>query len=289
MKKLTFSGHETFHCRHLWLKKGYDFINSQNKFSEPDSVVQLGVGKNMVVSIQYWMHAFGLLDEKNQLTLIANFLFGKGGKDPFLEDYGTLWLLHYFLVKTGKASIYSLVFNEFRKERTEFTKKHLESFIVRKCNELNLTVSPNSIKRDIGVFLKNYISPMNSTTNIEDDFSAILINLDLVKEMNVSESGGYLWYTIETLERDEIPLEILLFSILDTYRDKKSISFQNLINDENSIGCIFSMNANGVKHNIDEIIKMVDNIVYTDDAGIKELQFKATLNKWDILNKYYAN
>lgn len=25
--KLTFSGHDTFHCRHLWLKKGYDFVN----------------------------------------------------------------------------------------------------------------------------------------------------------------------------------------------------------------------------------------------------------------------
>ena len=23
--RLTFSGHETFHCRSLWLKKGYDF------------------------------------------------------------------------------------------------------------------------------------------------------------------------------------------------------------------------------------------------------------------------
>ncbi|RYG02779.1 MAG: DUF4007 family protein, partial [Chitinophagaceae bacterium] len=23
--KYTFSGHETFHCRHLWLKKGYEF------------------------------------------------------------------------------------------------------------------------------------------------------------------------------------------------------------------------------------------------------------------------
>ena len=30
MKKLTFSGHETFHCRNFWLKKGYDFIKSNH-------------------------------------------------------------------------------------------------------------------------------------------------------------------------------------------------------------------------------------------------------------------
>ncbi|MDD4847167.1 MAG: DUF4007 family protein [Bacteroidales bacterium] len=33
---------------------------SQNKdFNEPDSVVNLGVGKNMVSSIRFWIKAFG--------------------------------------------------------------------------------------------------------------------------------------------------------------------------------------------------------------------------------------
>jgi hypothetical protein len=50
--KLTFSGHDSFHCRHLWLKKGYDYIKKGKKFSDNDSVVELGVGKNMVASIK---------------------------------------------------------------------------------------------------------------------------------------------------------------------------------------------------------------------------------------------
>jgi len=53
--KFTFSGHDTFHCRHLWLKKGYDFIKTGNKFANEDAVVLLGVGKNMVTSIYFWM------------------------------------------------------------------------------------------------------------------------------------------------------------------------------------------------------------------------------------------
>lgn len=95
MKKFTFSGHESFHCRHFWLKKGYDFVKTQNKFSEPDAVVELGVGKNMVYAIRYWMRAFGLLDEMDELTNFADFLFGDNGKDPYLENIGTLWLLHW--------------------------------------------------------------------------------------------------------------------------------------------------------------------------------------------------
>ena len=49
--KFTFSGHETFHCRQLWLKKGYDFVKNGNKFTDNESVVLLGVGKNMVSAL----------------------------------------------------------------------------------------------------------------------------------------------------------------------------------------------------------------------------------------------
>src|SRR3990172_1924861 len=114
-QKLTFSGHESFHCRTLWLKKGYDFISSDKKFNAPDAVVDLGVGKNMVSAINYWMKSFGLLKKENKLSDIAVFIFGKNGVDPYLENPATLWLLHYHLVTESHASIYSLVFNDFRK------------------------------------------------------------------------------------------------------------------------------------------------------------------------------
>lgn len=56
--KYTFSGHESFPCKSLWLKKGFDFCQQGGSFSSPQAVVSLGVGKNMVTSINYWMKAF---------------------------------------------------------------------------------------------------------------------------------------------------------------------------------------------------------------------------------------
>lgn len=287
--RLIFSGHETFHCRHFWPKKGHDFVKNQNKFSESDAVVELGVGKNMVYAIRYWMRAFGLLNEEDELTDFGHYLFGENGKDPYLENIGTLWLLHYSIVKHGRASLYSLVFNEFRKERIEFNKTHLETFVKRKCDEENFSVSENSIRKDIGVFLKNYLRPKNKSANIEDDFSAILIDLDLIQEMNVAESGGNIWYRIESSEREEIPKEILLYAILDTHENESSISFQKLLNDYNSVGSVFSINANGLIHKIEEIAREFPEAVFSDDAGIKELQFKTKLDKWKILDRYYAD
>ena len=90
--KYTFSGHESFQCRHLWLKKGYDFVKANRSFNDEDAVLILGVGKNMVGSIRFWMKAFGMTDNNDQLTELAHKLLADNGWDPYLEDEGTLWL-----------------------------------------------------------------------------------------------------------------------------------------------------------------------------------------------------
>ena len=114
--RYSFSGHESFHCKSLWLKKGYDFICNKKHFADTDSVVELGVGKNMVSAIRYWLKAFSLTKE-DTLTDLAEYIFSTNtGRDPFCEDIATLWVLHYNLVKSQVASIYQLVFIDFQRE-----------------------------------------------------------------------------------------------------------------------------------------------------------------------------
>ena len=55
----------------MWLKKGYDYWVDRNRFTDPDAVVKLGVGKNMVQSIRFWLRAFGLLND-DEATEIAH-------------------------------------------------------------------------------------------------------------------------------------------------------------------------------------------------------------------------
>lgn len=42
-RKLSFSGHESFQCRSLWLKKGYDFANAGYSFNDESAVVEFDV------------------------------------------------------------------------------------------------------------------------------------------------------------------------------------------------------------------------------------------------------
>ena len=105
MARPIFSGHESFACKSHWLKRGYDFVRGENNFNDDDAVVRLGVGKNMVASIKFWLKAIGLLKDTG-LVATSDYLFdNENGKDPYLEDVGTLWLLHFLLIHTDYATI----------------------------------------------------------------------------------------------------------------------------------------------------------------------------------------
>ena len=125
--RYCFSGHESFPCKSMWLKKGYDYLVDHNKFTDPDAVVKLGVGKNMVQSIRFWLRAFGLLNN-DEATEIAHYLFDeRDGRDPYAEDNATLWILHYMLVVTAVSSIYHLFFVDLQREKKEFDKEQVLS------------------------------------------------------------------------------------------------------------------------------------------------------------------
>ena len=72
--KYIFSGHESFPCKTLWLKKGYDFVIQGKDFNSSEAVIDLGVGKNMVAAIRFWLRVFGIC-ENDQLTWLGNYLF----------------------------------------------------------------------------------------------------------------------------------------------------------------------------------------------------------------------
>ncbi len=284
--KYTFSGHDSFQCRQLWLKKGYDYINSKKSFNDGDAVVKLGVGKNMVSSIRYWMKAFNVIDNKDNITAFGTALFADNGWDPFLEDEASLWLLHYQLIKTNLASTYSIIFNEFRKEKIFFTKETFVNYLKRRKEaEKALNINENTVADDFGVFIKMYQGSETSSKGVEDCFLGILSEIDLLKTNGIGKDEQY---RIENSDRDKLPVEILLYSILDNPKYGSSISLNTVEHEPNSSGSIFAMSRSGLTNKIYEIANSSKQITFTDHAGIKEIQFKNKPNAHSILDKYYG-
>lgn len=293
MGKLHFSGHESFICKQFWLKKGVDFIQSGQSFAADDAVVGLGVGKNMVRSIKYWLKCFNVIDATEDiLTYEGEKIFGGEDGDPYLESIGTIWLLHYMLVKNEHASLYSLVFNNFRRLRPDFKIEQLESYVARFCSENQEAFNKNTVSRDIRVLLNNYLPPsVNKKSDIEDSFAGLLFELRLIEiknKLDVVQERQVSYYSIEPDYRESLPTEIVLYTILDYLEEGRSVTFQDLYNGHNSPGSVFALSQEGLYQKIQEIITEYPDISYSETAGNRILQIPASFySKSEILDAYY--
>jgi len=204
-----------------------------------------------------------------------------------MEDEGTLWLLHYQLVKKGFASTYSIVFNELRREKIEFTKDNFISYIKRKSEtEKSFQFNAKTLQEDFSVLSKMYLRSEAQTKDREDSFSGLLTELDLVKCYN---KGKEEFFIIENSERTEIPDEIILYAILDNENFDLSLSLNTIEQSNNSVSAVFAINKPGLQAKIENLTAKFPNMVFNDQAGVKELQFKKKPTAYSILDKYYAN
>lgn len=279
MGRYSFSGHESFFCKPLWLKKAYDSMNEGVNFSSPDAVATLGVGKNMVASIRFWFRAFGL--SVNDIpTSFAQSIFDKEcGYDPYLEDEGTLWLLHYYLLTKKVASLYHLTFLDFQREKKEFDRSQLLAFVRRKCNvpEQKNVYNENTVKKDISVLLHNYVMPSELRSN--EDFSAIFLDLGLINALGSDR------YAFNETEPSHIHPDILLYALMD-YRGKDStISLDGM----QEVALIFGLSLTNLIVLLREVVAQhPEDLSYTDNSGVKNLQFIHDIDAAAVLNHYYT-
>ena len=277
-RKYTFSGHETFHCKGLWLKKGYDFVKEGHSFNDEDAVVVLGVGKNMVSSIRYWLRAFGLINQNNEISPLADFIFDtETGCDPFVEDTQTLWLLHWNLIYTNYASIYRQVFLHFHKERKDFSKANIFAFLKRKYLDKTfsgLVWNDNTINKDIAMLIKMYVSP---DTNIYEDYSSILLDLNLIKRIEKEV------YEFNYPTKAKINPLIFFYAIHKVSDGSQVVEFDKLL----ELSLVFCLSQNELYDIFNQLTAINSNITFDNSAGEQLFAVKQDFNEFEILNMYY--
>jgi hypothetical protein len=279
MNNYRFSGHDTFHCRQQWLTKGVKFIEYQgNNFSSDleKSILELGVGKNMVQSIQHWLKSFGLIDENHNLTEIAKLLFiQNNGFDPYLEDEGTLWLLHYKLCNTKYASIYDLIFRDYflEKVKLEFTENEILKYIKDKLDRSKeREVSENTLISDFKAFIRTYSSPKKTLKTIEDDFNSPLLELNLISQFDHI-------YRINKEVRESIPLPIFGYCLIDFFGDRDIVNFYEI---RNVIGGYFCLSYEGLDQLLESLTENYPDFIDKSDGGIRQISIKN--NKSELQN-----
>ena len=115
---MKFRAHDTFFIRKGWLSKGMKYVQKKPdvfvaKDENPMDV--LGIGANMVKALRYWLQAVGLTEEPSSgkrvqtFTSLGNSVFTN---DRYIEELGTLYLLHYRLSSNkDEATAWYFFFN----------------------------------------------------------------------------------------------------------------------------------------------------------------------------------
>ena len=214
---ITVARHETFHLRDGWLLKALNALKDDPlSLSLPDAHHGLGVGKNMLASMRYWVQATGLavpagprISHRVPLrwTELADFIVNR---DQFVEDVATLWLLHLELASNRElATFWYWAFNEY--DEVQFTEDDLTSGFIDYVGSLGCAL-PNerSVRKDVGVFLRTYRRSSSQSGGIlEDSLDCPLAALGIIEHTRGAKPLAF-----SVGAKSNLPLSLVAYATL---------------------------------------------------------------------------
>jgi len=301
--KPTFGGHEKFVFRQGWLKKGVDAVSDDPAiFADDQALVTLGVGKNMVRSIRHWCLATGLLDETPDggrtrplaISALGGRLFLPPGWDPYLEDSGTIWLLHWLLATNRHRSlIWHLVFSRFYE--AEFTKRQLGAFVTKQLENMGVTTTPGTIEREIDCCLLTYVSSSQrrSSAATEESLDCPLVDLDLIR-YNQEDN----MYSFNTGPKPSLPTEVFGYGLIrfleTTAQSRRTVHVDECVYHEGSPGQIFRLDENSVVEHLERMDELTGGAIrIQESAGLPQVYLDSISEEtWqslptELLKRYY--
>ena len=296
-ERLSFSGHETFPFRYAWPKKAVEHAHvDPYAFGAEDALVQFGVGKNMVSSIRYWGLALGLLENApasrsgrarplRPTVLGRSLLLGDESWDPYLEDPGTLWLLHWRLAsRSERATTWWWVFNQH--PGTIFTRGGLvEALVAVAARRGRSRATAALFQRDVEVFIRTYVRSRRTGAVHDDGLDCPLAQLGLIVESRERQTfqlvrGGH----------NSLPVEIFAFALAEYLagRDAPTLTLEDLLFADGAPGRVFCLSEQGLLRRLDRLERMTDGgVVFDETAGLKQLYLHRMPNPDDLLERYY--
>jgi len=232
----------------------------------------------MVSSIRFWLKAFSLTTNDTLTELSTMILDDEKGRDPFAEDINTLWILHYQLVKGQVASLYNLLFLGLQREMKLFSREQVQAYVKRMCSvpEQKNVYNENTVKKDIGVLLANYVMP--TTTKSLEEYNALLLDLCLIRPVDKK-------YVFNQTNPAQLSPLVILYALVDYSGEDKTVSLDSL----QEIALIFCLTLPDLIIILQQLAKIFPSqLLYTDNAGVKNVQFIGErMNKMEILAKIY--
>ena len=290
-KKFKFSGHDTFPLRYGWLYKIVQQGFQGECFTNPEQdMIKYGVGKNMVTAMKYWGKSFGILSNDHKtITQFGESIFGENGYDKYLEDDGTLWILHWKLARAiSTNTLWWWAFNIF--PDLYFDKKIMFKSLKQYLSENGETkIVDNSLKKDIDIFINTYIvRPLEKNEITENTLQCPLAELGLIQER--TNRGEY---KFQTMSKKDIPSLIFFWALSDYWNSlghkTETLSLEDITYNINSPGKIFKLDESSITSYLSEIeVTSNKKFKWSETLGTRQVQkIQENINPNIFLKKYY--
>ena len=287
---MKFGGHQSFHLRDQWLYKAIYWTNRSaqilvnNQKHTKDAMQKMGIGKNMVDSIRYWLKATNLIKPSPKgfaLTPIACKILAK---DPYFELDGTLFLIHYLLVTNKEdATTWHWFFNHF--SAYEFEKESLENaFSAYIQVHTNRKVKTTTLDKDLNCLLRMYgTTCWTGKKNPETDTPSPFTKYGWIAK----KGETFVRNKLNTSDFNVHIFAFLLYIFWKGYLNKsQTITLEDLSLKENSIGRVFHFSLEEMNDLVESCAKKHSYLNYSRTGGYCIIQ-PQEVNLKKSLDNYY--
>ena len=293
--RCAFGRHETFPLRYSWLTKGFQALrDDRHVFESEDATVRLGVGKNMVNAIRYWLQAASLVERVDghyETTMLGTHVFDEiEGYDPYLEDEATIWLVHWLIATNAQlATAWFWFFNEFHKP--EFVAQELATALADFAKaKVNGRASAKTIKQDASILLRMYSrTKSNARIPMEDVLDSPLALLGLIQP----DASGKYFRSLP--QRRDVPVGIIGFAVVDLCNALNVVQIpieQLMYGDRGSpaLGAVFRLTEDALLARLELLVREEPGVFgIRETAGIHQLYLLDQVDPLDMLATQYAD
>ena len=262
-----FSGHESFACRYAWLPKAYrGLVADPALFADDENaMLELGLGKNMVKSLKFWVEATGIATpigrgRSMEITDFGHDVFGAQGVDPFIEDPKTQWLLHWKLASHRDSPLFAWEYLIGRWAFPEFTRSEALAAFKRESEKLGATHSDVTLAQHLDVFMHTYLPTRSGAgVGVEDSLDGPLVDLNFLMPMGVRQLDEKTKEGIFAFRREEKPeitdalFDYCVMDFWDRFSPQEStLPFRTVASAPASPGQVFKLNEDDVRARLEE-------------------------------------
>jgi hypothetical protein len=300
VQEAAFARHETFAPRYGWLKKAYDAVENDGAvFTREDAALRLGVGKNMARAIRYWALAFGIVEEIPTASGRASgtlrpsafgaHLLSERGWDPFLEDLGSLWLLHWNLLSaTGIATSWRYAFFEFG--LSEFSVDDFVASLAAMVTRQYPTArkANSSLRKDASCIVQMYAGGSLRRVETEETIASPFVQLEIIGRGLAPRH-----VTFRLGDKPGLSPEIVVALCLDYMNERsqeRSASFATLLRGIGSPGLALRLSESSLYAAIEYVTRRTKTLHLSDSAGIIQLSVSEapSMARDSLLRAHYA-